>query len=1395
MFARSRLPDVDAAVGVLPVDAVLADEHDLVHGDDVRLRLDGISLRFDAGQVIDSGGLAHALLDAWELLSQRRTSLLDGVKVLPTTLSTAADTPFDLVCMYVIGEPPEPISAELRDALKASYNARQAPEGAAGAQLRVAEADRVLASTIVDRLNVLLERRLADEPCFRPLIEDGCVAAVGEESPQTDAYISRLLLEAAFPTQLAKIRDRRLAALYAAVRERETAALCLSGGGIRSATFALGVLRGLARHRLLGKFDYLSTVSGGGYIGSWLTAWMHHAGADEVERELGRPGHEKLQPDPEPVRHLRSYSHYLSPHVGFLSGDTWTLVATLLRNLLLNWLVLVPLLAAAVLAPRFLLSLVRVGYYELDWMGPLAKNIVLSEALVLGVILGIAAVAFVHRHRSGEEPAVGKKGEVRPSQRAFLADCLGPLVASSMMLAGVWYVWWRWSAEAPGLVRLFDFVVDNNAQPIAAVPPSANVASVFEAIREHWSASVTFVALGAFVHTAGWFASGRARKGNWGEAIALISSGIAAGACTLLVAMWFVTRPDNDISDRMYVTLAPPAYLGVILLGSQAFTGWTSRSRTSTDSEREWVARFNAWLLIVIVCWSAGSAVVLFGPQLIHAAWQRVSLALLGGGTGLTTILLGRSPKTTGQGPGGTPTVEGSSPTGALVRRLGLALAAPLFTVSIVIGLAAANESAIQLGCDFPGLANLMRCTATVGDTTPPAQSIALDIVSGTATDQAQTLSRELRSPGADARLHDRMQQLGHDVFTVTSQPDSDQGRERIPAIRAALLTAAPEIADAVARAKEADSAFVTRSATYTIVSHQADSIAMLAGQTDSVLRAHFYHRGKLDTHVSTVVAERIRARDTLALDNDVVLKGLDSVVGRRRGTGDSVSIAALAQIHDSVSSRMASALETDRQVRDDSISRHQSRLAVDSVLRQDEAEEPFDPAVPFEVLLLFAVLLGFALLMGWRIDTNKFSLHGMYYARLVRAYLGASRAACDRNPNPFTGFDPADDLPMRKLWPACAGEGGPDGDKAAGRSETTPPLHVLNLTLNLVGGASLAWQQRKAESFSTTSLHAGSAFVGYRRTSEAGCRTPQELDRLRLFGGPSGITLGTAMTISGAAASPNAGAMSTPLITFLMTLFNARLGSWLGNPGRAGEKTFDQGAPAQKIRPILEEMFGLTSDRSPYVYLSDGGHFENLGLYEMILRRCRFIVVSDAGCDVKCSFEDLGNAVRKIRVDFGVPIEFPNPIEIYARNAAPPGGRTAYWAIGRIRYSAVDMVDGGTEDDYDGILVYLKPAIYGQEPRDVYNYAQVSADFPHESTTDQFFSESQFESYRALGEHVIDELVRLAPDMRAEQTIRGKRTGSLLSQWPNLGVTPPVRPGEGVPASLVGGLRVEPVR
>jgi hypothetical protein len=345
-------------------------------------------------------------------------------------------------------------------------------------------------------------------------------------------------------------------------------------------------------------------------------------------------------------------------------------------------------------------------------------------------------------------------------------------------------------------------------------------------------------------------------------------------------------------------------------------------------------------------------------------------------------------------------------------------------------------------------------------------------------------------------------------------------------------------------------------------------------------------------------------------------------------------------------------------------------------------------------LLVLALSFLGFGILMGHYININKFSLHGMYRNRLIRAYLGASGNRNDANK--FTGFAQSDNLHMSELQPELK------------------PFHVFNMALNLVHGSRLAWQQRKAESFTVTPLYSGHCTLGYRPSSR--------------YGGPEGISLGTAITISGAAASPNMGYHSSPVIGFIMTLFNARLGAWMGNPGKAGARTWKESGPHSAIGSLMKEAFGLTNDTSEYVYLSDGGHFENLAAYEMVRRGCRNIVVLDSGCDLEFKYEDLGNALRKIRIDQKVPIEFDESLKLLL-------AKETRFAVARIRYSALD------EKRQDGYLLYIKPMMRGGEPPDVIAYQGANQDFPHQSTSDQWFNESQTESYRMLGVHTVNEI------------------------------------------------------
>jgi hypothetical protein len=289
-----------------------------------------------------------------------------------------------------------------------------------------------------------------------------------------------------------------------------------------------------------------------------------------------------------------------------------------------------------------------------------------------------------------------------------------------------------------------------------------------------------------------------------------------------------------------------------------------------------------------------------------------------------------------------------------------------------------------------------------------------------------------------------------------------------------------------------------------------------------------------------------------------------------------------------------------------------------------------------------------------------------------------------------------------------------------------------------LVRTQRLDWQERKAESFILTPLYCGSTDTGYRPTSGNDLRGEEG------YGG--NLSLGTAVTISGAAASPNMGNHSSPAVTALLTVFNARLGAWLGNPQR--ENRWRARGPDGGLYHLFLELIGWTDATDKYVYLSDGGHFANLGAYELIRRRCRYVIVVDADQDEGHLFAELSNLIHKCRVDFGIGIE----IDLGSLHPSAEGRCRWHCAVGRIFYDDADPYA------VPGTLVYVKPSLTGDEPADVLSYRELHPTFPHDPTAEQFFNESQFESYRALGEHIANAVFKESADVMKQEETRAQQ-------------------------------------
>jgi hypothetical protein len=888
------------------------------------------------------------------------------------------------------------------------------------------------------------------------------------------------------------------------LHDMQATAVCLSGGGIRSASFSLGVLQGLARFSrpsewalgdktVMDSLDYLSTVSGGGYIGSWLMAWAQRSCYSDAVSQLATSAPTSGDPEPEPIRHLREYTSYLTPKYGF-TLDTLTLGSIVGRNMILNWLTLIPAVICLLCLPEFLwmvsYALPFAAQYDRGWYWP----VMLLAVLSVTVASVFAAVRMSWPPYASRFKDSMKQGSTSLELWLFAL----PLIVGTWLLGEAW-AWASMNRIFASTTRL------NQIVPLAKwlflfalLPPMA----------------ISLVRLRSLMGVGGKARPSPFRKHDgsgriaWGRLTwSFIAPLFAAGLAAILLSIeafylskyFVVARPGHFQVTRWYVLFVVPLVFSATMLASSLLSGLLSN--IESEEEREWWGRAGGLLFACVLIWLGFNGIAYFSGQtlkLLHAS----ILAAVGLGSGYVGSLAGLSAATTS-------------------------------------GLKRVKVEQLSKWQQWLSRHNLLP---------PVASGIALICLTFVLAALTSWIRRNL----------------------------------------------------------------------YKLISGE------LASTANGTL--HQFLTSWLGVH---------SAADLPVLD----------------------------------------------------------RLKIDASATS----------------LIFLGAAALAILGNRFINVNTFSLHGMYRMRLTRAYLGASNFA--RHPDAFTNFDPADNLYQSSM--PCSADA---------------PLHVINTALNVVATRNLAWQQRKAESFTFSPVSCGSWRLGYVPTS--------------VYGGSRGVRVGTAMAISGAALNPNMGYNSSPLVTLLMTFFNTRLGWWLPNPAWPALRNWDpqkkkaqnflrKNGPTLALKPLLDEALGNTDDTYQWIELSDGGHFENLGLYEMVLRRCRSIVVVDADADPDFQFEDLGNAIRKIEIDLGIPITFPG-----YHHGVPMkkgvAGSSVYCLEGHIGY---DCVDEGAQK---GKLIIIKPVLNGTEPPDILAYHASHEDFPHESTANQFFNEAQFESYRHLGSWMI---------------------------------------------------------
>ncbi|MFY9854100.1 MAG: hypothetical protein WAK26_09520, partial [Terracidiphilus sp.] len=832
-------------------------------------------------------------------------------------------------------------------------------------------------------------------------------------------------------------------------RQMELAGLAFSGGGIRSATFNLGVLQGLAKFNKVRTFDFLSTVSGGGYIGNWLETWIKRPwpkdekppegpvpreGIDVVEEELRPTRTERLESvrkresqdakshtEPPPIRFLREYSNYLTPRLGALGADTWTVIAIYFRNLLLNQAILTLFLFALLLIPYIAVWLTHA--LPVEWMS--AAPFVVFAHLTWALSLGA-------RNLRGLTDPTQKTQRTRAwlppqEQRWVLILIVAPFsIALWVLTAWLWPNASEWDKALPaywwplgGMVLMgLPLVIGSLLAPHQQVVNDKKQSLSRQLLPLLYNPKV------------GWV-------------MASLATGAVSGLLMKAVVHHaFVPMSAWCGADWHELSLGVPLTLLVFLVAAALQIGLMGR--TFYDPYREWWSRVVAWVLILAIMWTAGYGLAIYAPLglLWLGGWLKAGgLAWIG--STAAGVLGGKSDKT------------GDIETGGFKVKL-LSFTPYIFIVGLISLLSLALE--LILAICYMANAKMADAWNVLLAESPTVEKVANWVLkmTGNVTTGAITI-------------------------TGTASSSSPSDPHGVPLY----------------------------------------------------VFAHF---------------------KILGIVTNVWL-------------------------------------------------------------------------IP-----VFVAVLLVCLWLSYRVDLNEFSMNLMYRNRLTRCYLGATHQG--RDPNPFSGLDSGDDLFLSTLRSSQGYSG---------------PLPILNGTLNLVSTRDLAWQERKAESFPMTPLRCGfDTWIEQRNLEKnyAFDKTLRKANNITKFAFrptekygyvDKGMYVGTAMSISGAAASPNMGYHSVPSLALLMTFFNVRLGFWAGNP--RNKKTWTHPGPRVGLGQLLRELFGLTNDNAKYVYLSDGGHFENLGVYELVKRRCKFIVACDAGADPDYSFDDLGNAIRKCREDVGVEI------------------------------------------------------------------------------------------------------------------------------------------------------------
>lgn len=1019
-------------------------------------------------------------------------------------------------------------------------------------------------------------------------------------------------------------------------------ALCLSGGGIRSASFCLGVMYGLARKKWLLNFDYLSVVSGGGFAGAFMARRLQYLFSSVEPTRPSVNQHNEIQKtlssetfSDNHLLHLRRYSNYLTPTLGLFSLDSLTGALIFLRNFLIN-LLLIGLFAFAAIS--FINLLVQLPNL-LPTGAPIAKNI--SELCLIGGFLFFIASYSIMLSETPKERLKNKIVATKGKSFLFLQN--GLFFAASY------------------LITIYFFINYNNEETLLSKNPSYQFSKIFGVTLIVFLFSALYPMLNDYL---GFMP--RNKKHNLSQSSVNLRSflphiweGILAAILIIITIYFFnFTKIETLINpwknQSKWIIILGPLIVAVLHKITQIGLLISISKFSDRELYREWVSRLMAARFQLPLVWGFLSFAILYSPELIELFKE---------------ILFSLDWQS-----------EEAESSSAIVSFFKL-IAAILGAASPFLALVTANK---------------------VEDISQSSSSLRLTILR-LLTSSSLIIAATVTS----ILIISSVVSISNLTIVKKSSPTFISEYNYLKTIKTLKQKLSTEIKKSNSN-RTSNICFSNTKETNLKASLSSDSTDKLSGKI-------FLNWLK-----------------KLSLD----LEFYDKIL--------------MNQQFKSICTAQLNSLQ---------------------IITEDIAELKREAKSFILAFLIAPILFGaFLYLLSLTIDINRFSAHDIYRNRLVRTFLGAARKPDDRNPDPYTQFDQHDDYLLANashefLQPMIQSDAsGLENDSSI---KAKGPLLIFNAALNSGNSSDLAWQERQSLPFSMSPLHVGSCLLKPKFKTIAGEISDNDTirkdsknkkqdgayRRTEQFGG--GLLTGEAMAISGAAFNSAMGHYSSPILTMLTTIFNLRLGVWLGNPTHkiSWKKKF----PGLAIFPIVREFFGRTTDTDQIINVSDGGHFDNLGLYEMLRRQCKLIVVCDAGADPEYKLSDLGKAVRLAKLDMDQQINVEFGKDHLSELADPNNSR--YIGVANISYNTADSVKYG-------ILIYLKAKYIPNLPPQVQSYFSLNPKFPHEPTTDQWFGESQFNAYFELGQHLSTELVSILQNQNLTDSLvsRKKLNKSVLT-------------------------------